>query len=85
MDVLAMSKGKLIGLYLFFGGIILLILYGLVQFIQEVNIGAINIIIGIGVGAVLLGVIILLLSIIIEQSSDMKKRKQEIKKEDFEP
>ena len=80
-----MSNGKLIGLCLFFGGIILLILYGLVLFIQEVNIGTINAIIAIGVGAILLGVIVLIISIIFEQSSDMKKRKDEIKKEDFEP
>ena len=80
-----MSKGKLIGLYLFFGGILLLILYGLVLFIQEVNIGAINAIIAIGIGAILLGIIVLIVSIIFEQSSDMKKRKEEIKKEDFEP
>ncbi len=80
-----MSKGKMIGLYLFFGGIILLILYGLLLFVQEVNIGAINAIIAIGVGAILLGVIVLIVSIIFEQSADMKKRKEEIKKEDFEP
>ena len=80
-----MGNGKLIGLCLFFGGIILLILYGLVLFIQEVNIGTINAIIAIGVGAILLGVIVLIISIIFEQSSDMKKRKDEIKKEDFEP
>ena len=80
-----MSKGKLIGLYLFFGGILILILYGLLLFIQEVNIGAINAIIAIGIGAILLGVIVLIVSIIFEQSSDMKKRKEEIKKEDFEP
>ena len=80
-----MGNGKLIGLCLFFGGIILLILYGLVLFIQEVNIGAINAIIAIGVGAILLGIIVLIVSIIFEQSADMKKRKDEIKKEDFEP
>ena len=80
-----MSKGKMIGLYLFFGGILLLILYGLVLFIQETDIGAIPTIIAIGVGAILLGIIVLIVSIIFEQSADMKKRKEEIKKEDFEP
>ena len=78
-----MAKGKLIGLYLFVGGIILLIIYGLYQFVQEIS--GIDAIVAIGVGAILLGVIVLIISIIFEQSDDMKKRKEEINKEDFKP
>ena len=78
-----MDKGKTIGLYLFVGGIVLLLIYGLCQFVKEI--GGMNVIIAIGVGAMILGIIILLISLIFEQTSDMKKRKEEIKKEDFEP
>lgn len=78
-----MNKGKTIGLYLFIGGIILLLIYGLYQFVKEI--GGMNIIIAIGGGAIILGIIILLISLIFEQTSDMKKTKKEIKKEDFEP
>ena len=78
-----MAKGKLIGLYLFAGGILLLIIYGLYQFVQEIS--GIDAIVLIGIGAILLGVIVLVISIILEQSSDMKERKEEISKEDFKP
>ena len=78
-----MSKGKLFGLYLLAGGILLLLVYGLYQTVQEIS--GIDAIIAIGVGAIIVGIIALIISIILEQSSDMKKRKEEIKKEDFEP
>ena len=78
-----MNKGKLIGLYLFAGGIILLLVYGLYQFVQEIS--GIDAIVVIGVGAILLGVLVLIISIIFEQSDDMRKRKEEINKEDFKP
>ena len=80
-----MSKGRMTGLYLFAGGIILLIIYGLYLFIQKVELGGIDAIVAIGTGAIIIGVIVLIVSLIFEQSSDMKKRKEEIKKEDFEP
>ena len=78
-----MNKGKLIGLYLFAGGIIILLIYGLYQFVQEIS--GIDAIVVIGVGAILLGVFVLIISIIFEQSDDMRKRKEEINKEDFKP
>ena len=71
-----MSKGKLLGLYLFFGGILLIIIYGLYHFIQEVSIGGVDAIIAIGVGAILVGIIVLVISIIFKQSSDMEKEKK---------
>ena len=80
-----MSIGKQVGLFLFFGGILLIIVYGLYLFFQEVSIGGVDAIIAIGAGAILLGIIVLVISIIFEQSRDMEKRKEEIKKEDFEP
>jgi len=78
-----MNNGKTFGLYLFVGGIILLILYGLYQIVQEIS--GIDIIVALGLGAIALGAIVLIMSIIFEQSNDMKKRKEEIKKEDLEP
>jgi len=78
-----MSTGKTIGLFLFFGGILLLLVYGLYQIVQEIS--GIDPFIAVGAGAILIGVIVLIISILFEQSDDMKKRKQEIKKEDFEP
>ena len=78
-----MSKGKLIGLFLFAGGILLLLIYGLYQIVQEIS--GIDAIVAIGSGAIVIGIIVLIISIIFEQSSDMKQRKKEIKKEDLEP
>jgi len=78
-----MSNGKTIGMILFVGGIILLIAYGIYQGFQEIEI--IDPIIAIGVGAIILGFLALLISIVIEQRKDSKKMKEEISKEDLEP
>ena len=78
-----MSNGKTIGIILFVGGIILLIAYGIYQGFQEIEI--IDPIIAIGVGAIILGFLALLVSIVIEQRRDTKKMKEEISKEDLEP
>jgi len=83
MDVCNMSNGKTIGMILFVGGIILLIAYGIYQGFQEIEI--IDPIIAIGVGAIILGFLALLVSIVIEQRRDTKKMKEEISKEDLEP
>jgi multisubunit Na+/H+ antiporter MnhB subunit len=78
-----MSNGKTIGMILFVGGIILLIAYGIYQGFQEIEI--IDPIIAIGVGAIILGFLALLVSIVIEQRKDTKKMKEEISKEDLKP
>ena len=78
-----MSNGKTIGMILFVGGIILLIAYGIYQGFQEIEI--IDPIIAIGVGAIILGFLALLVSIVIEQREDTKKMKEEISKEDLKP
>ena len=83
MDVYNMSNGKTIGMILFVGGIILLIAYVIYQGFQEIEI--IDPIIAIGVGAIILGFLALLISIVIEQRKDSKKMKEEISKEDLEP
>jgi len=78
-----MSNGKKIGMVFFVGGIIILIAYGL--FLGFQNIKSIDYIIAIGAGAVIIGILTLLISIIIEQRKDTKKMKEEISKEDLEP
>jgi len=78
-----MDNGKTIGMILFVGGIILLIAYGIYQGFQEIEI--IDPIIAIGVGAIILGFLALLISIVVEQRKDTKKMKEEISKEDLEP
>ena len=78
-----MNNGKTIGMILFLGGIILLIAYGIYQGFQEIEI--IDPIIAIGVGAIILGFLALLISIVVEQRKDTKKMKEEISKEDLEP
>jgi len=83
MDVCNMNNGKTIGMILFVGGIILLIAYGIYQGFQEIEI--IDPIIAIGVGAIILGFLALLISIVVEQRRDTKKMREEIKEEDLEP
>jgi len=78
-----MSNGKTVGMVLFVGGIIILIAYGL--FLGFQNIESIDYIIAIGAGAIIIGILTLLISIIIEQREDTKKMKEEISKEDLEP
>ena len=79
-----MKKDQVVGLTLFIGGIVLIYLYTLFQALQNINLASIPVIIGIGVVAVIIGIILLLISVLFEQTSDMKKRKEEIPKEDFE-
>ena len=83
-----MTKGKIIGLSLFAGGIILLAIYVFYLTLQEISFEfdvSDNIIFAISTGAILIGIIVLIISVFFEQRSDTKKIKEEIKKEDFEP
>ena len=85
MDVKTMKKGQIVGLTLLILGFILIMLYSTIQSLQEINIANIPLGIAIGTIAMIIGAIALLLSITFEQTKDMKKRKEEIKKEEFEP
>ena len=78
-----MGNGKTIGFYLLIVGIILLLIYGLYQFVKEIS--GINTVVLIGTVTIIIGAIILIVSLILEQKKDMEKRRQEIKKEDLEP
>jgi len=79
-----MKKEQIVGLTLLIGGFILIYLYTAVSALQEIDLASIPIAILIGAIAILIGVIALFISVVHEQTSDMKKRKKEIKEEDFE-
>ena len=80
-----MKTAQIAGLALLIGRVILVWLYTAIQSLQEINLADIPLVVILGGGAIIIGVIALLISITAEQTSDMKKRKEEIKKEDFEP
>jgi len=80
-----MKYGKTTGMAIFVLGLIVIIGYGIYQGFQEINFEKIDAIIAFGVIAIILGLIILFVSIIIEQQEGKKKMKKEIKKEDLEP
>jgi len=79
-----MSNGKTIGLGLFIGGIILLIIYGLYLGFEEIA-ASMDYITGFLIILILLGLAILIISIVFEQKKDTKETMKDIKKEDLEP
>jgi multisubunit Na+/H+ antiporter MnhB subunit len=82
---LFMKNGKTIGMILFVAGIIILLGYGLYQGFEKLSLENIDAVIAIGVVALIIGLIVLFISIVIEQQEGKKKMKEEIKKEDLEP
>jgi len=80
-----MSNGKTIGMAIFVAGIIILIGYGLYQGFENLSLENIDVVIAIGVIAIILGLIVLFVSIIMEQQKGKKKMRDKIKKEDLEP
>ena len=79
-----MSRGTLIGFSLLIGGILIWIVYGLYLGFEEI-IEKLDLVTGFVIGLIVLGLIVLFVSIFIEQRRDTKKMKEEIKKEDLEP
>ena len=79
-----MKKGSTVGLILLVAGIIIWIGYGLYLGFDEIM-QAIDLVTGFVVGLIIIGLIVLIVSIVIEQRKDTKKMKEEIKKEDLEP
>jgi uncharacterized membrane protein (DUF106 family) len=79
-----MNNGKTIGMALFVGGLILLIIYGLILGLDEI-LASIDIISGFLIGIILIGLLTLLISIIFEQRTNTKKTLNEINKEDLKP
>jgi low affinity Fe/Cu permease len=79
-----MSKGTTVGLALLAIGIILWIAYGLYLGFEEIM-QSLDFVTGFVAGLIIVGIIVLLVSIVIEQRRDTKKMKEQIKKEDLEP
>jgi uncharacterized membrane protein len=79
-----MKIGKTVGFSMFIGGILLLILYGIYLGFEELM-NALDLISGLLLGITLLGFLILLISIIIEQRKNTKTTMKDIKKEDLKP
>lgn len=79
-----MNNGKTIGMILFFGGILLLIGYGIIQGFNEIM-ESLNFISGFLIGIIIVGFLTLLIAIIMEQRKDTKETMKKIKKEDLEP
>ena len=84
LDVIDMKKGTSIGLILMVVGIILWIAYGLYLGFEEIM-QVIDYVTGFIVGLILIGLIVMIISIFIEQRKGTKKMREEIKKEDLEP
>jgi hypothetical protein len=74
-----MNNGKTIGMLLFFGGIILLIIYGFVLEFEELM-SSLDLISGLLLGVIFLGLLVLIISIIIEQKKDTKETMKKINK-----
>jgi len=79
-----MSKGTLVGFSLLIGGILIWIVYGFYLGFEEIM-QALDLVTGFVIGLIVIGLIVLFVSILIEQRKDTKKMKEEIKKEDLEP
>ena len=77
-----MSIGRMMGLYLLGGGIIILAIYGLYEMLRIMLSTPINPIIFIATVAIILGAIVLLISTAAERKKEDLK---EIKKEDLKP
>ena len=70
-----MKSTQAIGLFLLIGGIIIVWLYTAIKSLQEINLSNIPLVVLFGGGAIIIGIIALLVSIAVEQTRDMKKRK----------
>ena len=79
-----MNKGATLGIILLAAGIIVWIAYGVYLGFDEIM-QAIDLITGFVAGLIILGVIVLIISIVIEQRKDTREMKEKIKKEDLEP
>ena len=79
-----MSKGATIGLILLVAGVIIWILYGLYLGFEEIM-QALDLVTGFVVGLIIVGIIVLIVSIVMEQRKDTREMKEKIKKEDLEP
>ena len=79
-----MNNGKTIGMLLFFGGIISIIVYGLILGFNEI-VQSFDLISGILTILIIIGFLLLLISIVIEQRKDTKETMKNVNKENLKP
>ena len=80
-----MNNGTKAGFVIFVAGLVLLLGYGFYSGLQNISIESIDTIGLILLVLTIVGLLILFISIILEQQEGKKKMKNEIKKEDLEP
>jgi hypothetical protein len=79
-----MINGKSIGMALFGGGIVLLVVYGLYLGFSDL-LDSLDVVAGFFTAMVLVGLVILVVSIIFEQRRDAKKMRESLREEDLKP
>jgi len=79
-----MNKGTTIGIILLAAGLIIWVAYGFYLGFEEIM-QSMNLVTGFVAGLVIIGIIVLIVSVIVEQRKDTKEMKEKIKKEDLEP
>jgi fucose permease len=79
-----MKKGVILGLGIFALGLLVIIIYGLIQGFNDI-VGAMDLITGLATGLIMVGLIVLFISVLIEQQKGKKEMNEKIKKEDLEP
>jgi len=77
-----MGIGRMIGLYMLGGGIVILLVYGLYEMLKTMLSTTVDPIIFVAVVAMILGAIVLIISVIMERKNEELKT---IKKEDLKP
>ncbi len=77
-----MRIGRMIGLYMLGGGIVILLVYGLYEMLKTMLSTTVDPIIFVAVVAIILGAIVLIVSVIMERKNEELKT---IKKEDLKP
>lgn len=79
-----MKKGVILGLGTFALGLLIIILWGLLQGFNDI-VKSMDLITGLATGLIMVGLIVLFISVLIEQQHGKKEMKEKIKKEDLEP
>ncbi|MEF8879726.1 MAG: hypothetical protein V5A64_04975 [Candidatus Thermoplasmatota archaeon] len=80
-----MRYGKLAGMAVFVAGILILFLYGIYEGFQGLSLERMDVVVAFGASAIIVGLVLLFISIFIEQQRGKKQLQTEIDEEDLEP
>ena len=80
-----MKYGKTVGMIIFVFGIVVLVGYGIYQEWRNFNWENFDIVMATGVAGIIIGLLLLFITILIEQQQGKRKMRKDIKKEDLEP